>query len=186
MGIWTAAKVLRAPMKSFDEIAVATASLAATLVNPYGIGLWRFLWETVGTSRPDIADWTPAAEGGAPLLIPWFLLCSLLRAVAARKTGIPISAVVIVAVLAIGTLRVGRLDAFLALSVVMFLGPLFGCPLERIETRTRDATWFPPEWFSCYSSLGPALAARSSCLDMPAWLYPEPEAQPFERQSDVS
>ncbi len=31
----------------------------ATLVNPYGYGLWSFLNSTVGTSRPEIADWMP-------------------------------------------------------------------------------------------------------------------------------
>ena len=34
------------------------ASVAATLVTPYGIALWRFI-ATAVPPRPDIAEWTP-------------------------------------------------------------------------------------------------------------------------------
>jgi hypothetical protein len=135
----------------------------------------------VGTSRPDIADWTPAISAGAPLLVPWFLLV-LTAAYAvwrARKTGIPISAVVIVTALAIGTLRVGRLDAFLALSVVMLLGPVFGRPRQQDRASSLQRKFVPAGMALLVVVLWTALVAGSRCLDMSIWHYPEPEATAF-------
>src|SRR5262249_39245974 len=47
----------------------------ATLLNPYGVGLWTFLWGTLGP-RPDIAEWQAVslgtAEGGAYLAVLLF------------------------------------------------------------------------------------------------------------------
>lgn len=183
LGVWAALQALRTPARSVPALAVAGASTAATLVNPYGVGLWRFLWETVGTSRPDIADWTPALSAGAPLLLPWFLLV-LTAAYAvwrARRTGIQLSAVVIVALLAIGTLRIGRLDAFLALSVVMLLGPVFGRPREEEERAGNLRRTYVPAGVALLvvTSLWTALIVRSPCVDMSLWHYPEPEATAF-------
>jgi hypothetical protein len=53
----------------------ALLACAATLVNPYGIGLWTFLWRTLGP-RPDIAEWQAislgTAEGVAYLAVAAF------------------------------------------------------------------------------------------------------------------
>ncbi len=37
------------------------AALAATLINPYGLGLWRFLLRTATVARPEIVEWQPLA-----------------------------------------------------------------------------------------------------------------------------
>jgi len=36
-------------------------ALAGTLVNPYGLGLWRFLLKTAAVARPEIVEWQPLA-----------------------------------------------------------------------------------------------------------------------------
>jgi hypothetical protein len=38
------------------------AACAATVLNPYGVGLWTFLWRNLGP-RPDIAEWQPLSLG---------------------------------------------------------------------------------------------------------------------------
>lgn len=40
----------------------ALAALAGTLVNPYGLGLWRFLLRTATVARPEIVEWQPLAS----------------------------------------------------------------------------------------------------------------------------
>src|SRR5262249_16835800 len=48
-----------ADRERWSMLGTALAAMAATIVNPYGWRLWTFLGETVGLSRPDIADWQP-------------------------------------------------------------------------------------------------------------------------------
>ncbi len=38
---------------------ITIASFAATLLNPYGIGLWQFMLDALKLPRPEIADWGP-------------------------------------------------------------------------------------------------------------------------------
>ncbi len=40
----------------------ALTALTATLVNPYGLGLWRFLLRTATVARPEIVEWQPLAS----------------------------------------------------------------------------------------------------------------------------
>jgi hypothetical protein len=40
---------------------VSIASAAATLLNPYGIGLWKFMLDALRLPRPEISDWGPLA-----------------------------------------------------------------------------------------------------------------------------
>jgi hypothetical protein len=42
--------------------AAGLTSLLATLVNPYGFGLWTFLLETATVARPEIVEWQPLAS----------------------------------------------------------------------------------------------------------------------------
>jgi len=48
----------RLPVRPLLIVAATTAScLLATLINPYGIDLWRFLLETATVPRPEITEW---------------------------------------------------------------------------------------------------------------------------------
>jgi len=40
---------------------VTMASAAATLLNPYGFGLWKFMLDALRLPRPEISDWGPLA-----------------------------------------------------------------------------------------------------------------------------
>ena len=49
-------------------LAMIAVPIGATLLNPYGIGLWRFLASTVRVSRPDITEWQPMGFD-SPLIV---------------------------------------------------------------------------------------------------------------------
>ena len=51
-GSWPGARPNR-----LGSAAAGVAAVLATLLNPYGVGLWQFLWDTVGFARPDIVEW---------------------------------------------------------------------------------------------------------------------------------
>ena len=115
-GVWSAAKTLTSNHASTTKAAVAgvgVVSVAGTLLNPYGIGLWRFLLETVGFQRSDIVEWLPITSAPPMVLALWIatvlLVCgSLLR----RRLPIRWDHLLIIAMLAVASARVNRLDAF--------------------------------------------------------------------------
>ena len=53
--------------------AVGLACLAATLINPYGIDLHRWLFASLGEARPEITEWAPPAPG-KPVFWPFVTL----------------------------------------------------------------------------------------------------------------
>ncbi len=99
------------------------ASLAATLINPYGPGLWRFLAETVGVSRRFIPEWGPVT-GELTTFGVWALF-ALLVIVALRRAGriSRLHAIVVPVFWGVAAFKVSRLDTFFALSTVGFLAP---------------------------------------------------------------
>jgi hypothetical protein len=116
-----------------------TGSVAATLVNPYGTGLWTFLRETVGPSRRGIADWQPLLDLPVVLIVPVVMvgLTALVAVWKGRRRTDP-AYVLIVLALAVATVRISRFDAFFAIAVVMLLGPYLGrsrAPIEIVGRR---------------------------------------------------
>lgn len=100
-----------------------TGALAATLLNPYGVALWTFLNETVGLER-NISDWTPFFKFPPALIALELLLPAIAVIAAARAPRLPPRRhLAIVAILAFGTYRVGRVDAFLQVAIGMLLAP---------------------------------------------------------------
>jgi hypothetical protein len=125
-GLWSACAFIREARWTAraQTVLIVGLSILATLVNPYGWGLWRFLWETVGIGRVDIDEWSPITSVSPGILTLW--LTSLLLAVwTAIRTGAARrwDYVFLVAVLGILSFRVSRLDAFFGLAVVMLLQP---------------------------------------------------------------
>ena len=100
-------------------------ALLATLVNPYGWGIWQFLWTTVGFGREEITDWQPVYRLGTPYVALWLLLAL------AAGTGIlrswrsgewEMRRFAVVAILGFASFRVSRLLAFFAIATVLLLG----------------------------------------------------------------
>jgi hypothetical protein len=53
---------------------VTVAAVLATLINPYGVELWRFMLNALTLPRPEIADWGPPALIGMEATRLWCLL----------------------------------------------------------------------------------------------------------------
>lgn len=69
--------------------AVLACSAPFTLVNPYGVGLWQFLWSTVGLGRADITEWWSVAQSGAGVFLFWAVTATLAVVVARASGGAP-------------------------------------------------------------------------------------------------
>ena len=95
--------------------AVLIVSVATTLINPYGLQLWRFLGSTVGVGR-EITEWRPLWQQTSISIPVLWLATSTAAAAAAKKVGvkqIPWSA-------ALPTLGLGVMSAFVARLVPLF------------------------------------------------------------------
>lgn len=115
---------------------VAVLAALATVANPYGTGMWAFLHETVGFGRPGIQDWEPIIRLPLGFVMPWAL--SLLTALfAVSRGGWPPNPArtLVCLVLAVGSARISRLDAFFGLSVVVLLAPQVASAWARLGTR---------------------------------------------------
>lgn len=125
-GLWSAWEFIRDarwPARAQTTL-ILGLSVLATLVNPYGWGLWRFMWETVGVGRADIGEWSPITSISPGVLTLWLTAVLLavwtaIRAGQARRWNY----LFLVAVLGFLSYRVSRLDAFFGLAVVMLLQP---------------------------------------------------------------
>ncbi len=113
----------------------AALALCATLVNPYGVGQWRFLRETVGPSRSGITDWIPFWELPAPIIALDLVLPALATAALLLRRRRPaLRHAAVCAVLAFATLKIGRVDAFLAVAIGMLLGSEIAALFDRLTS----------------------------------------------------
>jgi hypothetical protein len=103
---------------------VTAASLAATLVTPYGWTLWRFVAETVQVER-DILEWAPLWRLDPIDWLPWVIaLAAGLWAVGRlRPRRLPTALVLLM--LAYGAIRVMRLGSIYVVAGAVLLAPAF-------------------------------------------------------------
>jgi hypothetical protein len=118
LGIWCA-------LASWSTLAMRAALFVscalATLINPYGYGLWDFLRTTVGTSRAEINDWMPLFSMPWPI-VAYECILPLLAVFAIVKTRrISLAYGAILFVLAVATYRISRVDAFLHTAIVILI-----------------------------------------------------------------
>jgi hypothetical protein len=105
-------------------MAIGTLALLATLLNPYGLGLWRFMAETVGPDRSDVTDWKPLLQLPPGILVIESILPLIAIAATWRKRWwrrVPVRDMAVLVLLAGATFRIGRVDAFLQASIAVFL-----------------------------------------------------------------
>ena len=128
-GLWAIARLADRDVSWRERLlplAIGIVAVAATLLNPWGPQLWRFLSETVRPGRADIEEWSSITQYPLVLGVPW-LLTVLLAAFAVWRGGLPERRdyLGIVAILSVLAFLVGRLDAFFVLAVVILLAPQF-------------------------------------------------------------
>ena len=140
LGVWLACDAIeRRTVRSLvDGGLLAAASLAATLVNPYGVHQWTFLRQTVGLSR-DISDWVPFFKL-PPFMIAFELV---LPAIAVISTVVSrrrprFRDVAVIGMLAFATFRVSRIDAFLQIAIGLLWTPAIVDCLGMLEARLRS------------------------------------------------
>jgi hypothetical protein len=125
LGLYSLMRAIRNPRRCVVWIAIFGAAMSATLVNPYGATLWRFLAETVRASRPDISEWQPfslhePAIMWISVLVPIVVLGLLARRGRARP-GAETWAIALLLIAA--GLRVSRVAPLVAPAVLVLLGP---------------------------------------------------------------
>jgi hypothetical protein len=190
LGLWAASSAAAfgaAALPWGTALMLTAGALAATLLNPYGVEMWRFLWETVGLSRPDIADWRPLADMGLTGIVLWLIPAGVALAAAVRRgRALPLGHAAIVLALAVGSLRVNRLDAFFALASVMLLGPHAVASAGRGRTRALEpvpARARIAAAVACVAVLASALLwaqrSRFDCVRLDGPWMPEREAGAF-------
>jgi hypothetical protein len=144
VGVWLAGDFCQRPSAArfWNYAAVWSLSALATLANPYGVGLWQFISETVRPARPDITDWKPLLELPTAVLIvesilPLVAVGALWRS--RREWRVPPRDLAVLALLAVATYRVGRVDAFLMAAIAFFLARPLVHLLERVELNARPS-----------------------------------------------
>ncbi len=112
-GLWLVGRTIdqRAARLPIAEAAALAAGVLATLINPYGWGLWRFLITTVRPSR-DIGEWRPLWEQGEPSAASvWLIVAAVIVAptLLRRRAALTWAGVLPVAWLGVMSVFVSRL-----------------------------------------------------------------------------
>lgn len=174
-------------------------AVLATLANPYGAELWGFLRQTVGLSRPDIRDWQPVYRVSFGVLIPWLILVGLtLAAILRNISSTSLAAITISGLLAVGSFRVSRLDAFFAIGAIVLLAPQLAhlaprlsgmstAALASTRSQRRSLAIVFGVMTSILVSAAVILAAPNlGCIRMQGQWLPEAEAGAFLQQNRLS
>lgn len=124
LGAWGGVKFFLAPDTRRDWVAVAAAVLAATLVNPYGWGLWQFVAGTVRMER-SIDEWQPLATLPWTHWVPWLLAAAATIWAGRRQLPHRWSVLAVLAMLAYAAARVQRIESLFVTAAVVLLAPAF-------------------------------------------------------------
>ena len=172
-------------------LAIAGAAGLATVINPYGVGLWAFLFETVRFGREAISEWGPAWNSWTTLGV-WMCFAALaslaLRRGAAQLGERNPAALALPVLWGLAALRVNRLDTFFAMSVM----GLMAAPLATMFQRRESDSPLPLVWKAGGLALAavivvtvPATRKTLTCVGIHA-TWPEPDAVDFMRERQMS
>ena len=146
LSIWAVFAVARLrSMRERTTVGVGLcAAILATLVNPYGWGIWQFVGETVRLGR-DIQEWQPITSHPLSHLALWVtsLAIGAIGFVRSRADARWAHAAM-AALLAFASWRVARLDAFFCVTVAMLLATYLASPSASPSFRNlrgRDPVW---------------------------------------------
>jgi hypothetical protein len=142
LAIYTSVAWLFRRTTSAHTVATVLVAGTATLLNPYGVGLWRFLASTVRAARPDISEWQPfSIHEPAIMWVAVLLPIVVLAALAANKKTRPRPELVATSVVLIAAgLRVSRVAPLICPAVIAALGPTITAAwgeMGRLRVRSR-------------------------------------------------
>ena len=139
-------RVARNPRHAWPWLVMGITSLAATLANPYGFGLWRFLGATVRASRPDISEWRAFSIHEPAVMWVSILgpLSLLALGVIIRRARPEPEAAAGVLLLVLAGLRVSRVAPLMCPAAMALLAPGIGRSWGqqgRLRAADRSAGW---------------------------------------------
>ena len=133
---WTIGCVVRGPQRQrLYAVGILSAAVLATLVNPYGWRMWRFVWGVAHLSR-DISEWQPL--WAAPILqLVAFLACLtvVIVLVVVGRARVPFERLASIAGLAYAALRAVKFNSLFVAVSALFLAPAI---VERFPRRPAD------------------------------------------------
>jgi hypothetical protein len=122
LALWSMTTLVWEPRTSRAMvITLLVASVAATLITPYGTTLWRFLAATAHGSR-DIVEWMPLWDTPPVFWLPWLLSVALIAA-CARHQRIPVPDLAVAAALSAGGIWILRMSPLSVVANVVIAGP---------------------------------------------------------------
>lgn len=193
LGLWSVLRLWTPDRRKRDllPLAALVAGLAATAVNPYGVGMWRFLYQTVGLGRADIIEWSPFYRLGVGYLAFWIGVASIVGlSVALYQPTVSWKRVAMVALLGLMSLQVARLMAFFVIVAAFLLNRPLAALLPRVVGRPALSAGASPklERFAVLAIASILLtsavivaAERVRCLPLNEDDLPEPQALQFAR-----
>ena len=151
LGVFAGVRAVLRPRSAPRWIGLAAAGVLATLINPYGVGLWWFLASTVRASRPDISEWEPMGLDSPVILwVPIVGLVTMAGLLSRRMETRPSPATwASLLVLVAAALRVHRVAPLIAVAGTILLAPYVVKAwghLFRITLPNREAAlvmWIP-------------------------------------------
>jgi hypothetical protein len=189
LGLWAALRVLDGTRREQALIvALLVAAAGATLVNPYGFGMWAFLAETVRMERPMVADWQPTYMLPPAFWGSW-LTSAGIAAVATRR-GLPAGSSRLVAItvaLGLMTIRVSRLDALFAIAAVLLLARSFSTEGASPPPSTRATVYPTLRWglLACAAIMALAITARASNIPVAPNALPDRHVVEFIQRQEL-
>ena len=130
LGVWAAAQVRQAPDQWRHWAGVTAACVAATLVNPYGLGLWSFIATTVRLTRT-IDEWQSLWTTPVLNWVPWAVAIAGIVWMWGRGTPNRLPIGLTLAMLGYAAARVLRIESLFVLAAVMLLAPALGARWPR-------------------------------------------------------
>ena len=188
LAIWTFVRIVQVPSHRvrLALLGAGVASAAATLVNPYGIELWRFLIETVRFERSDIVEW--GSLFSTPIMfVPWTATVAIAVLAFARSRREHWAYFAVCLFLAVASFRVIRLVPFFSLAVLLLPGPLLAgstAPV-RASIDARGLIGASVIWMICVASttVGPL---RVGCLQRRGSFSIDERAAAFLRENKAT
>lgn len=185
LALWTAVLLVTNERRlALAAAAAGCLSLMATLATPYGITLWRFLWETVGLSRPEITEWQPVYVVGLEFVALWSMAFAVMfvSVLIDGRRNVRVERIVIGLTLAALSFKVARLIAFFGLASMFLFAPALGRAYQRRRTThelgTNRGLRFGFVALACAVGVSALLVVRDNFrqLRIDGTSMPEPEA----------
>jgi hypothetical protein len=143
LGAWVAVDIVLRPARLRQWAGPVSATLLATIVNPYGWHIWLFMVETVRMTR-NVTEWGPL--WGTPVLnwIPWMAGAAAIPWYVRRARDRRWHVALVLTMLAYASARVMRIESLFVLAAATLLAPAIAdrwprdaSPLGAVASRYR-------------------------------------------------